>query len=261
MEKRHPLIDPKTEGAAFEIVNRDGASNFLLVCEHASNRIPASLNELGLTPDARAAHISWDLGAAEVAAHLSGHLDAALIAPRFSRLVHDCTRPSDDESAMPERVDSIDIPGNVGLSDAARQARIRELYRPFHDALASLIAARDRPGRKPIIVTIHTFTPVYQGRRRQLDLGILHDRDTRLADQVLKLCARDDALVTRRNQPYGPSDGVTHTLKTHALPRGLLNVMFELRNDLVADDACQRAMAQRLSMLLTAAVEDRRGSA
>ncbi len=255
MEKRHRIIDPKTEGASFEIVNRDAASNIVLVCEHASNRIPASLNGLGLTPEARVAHIAWDLGAADVAAHLSGHLDAALIAPRISRLVHDCNRPSDHATAMPERVDGIDIPGNVGLSDAARQARIREVYRPFHDALASLIAARDRPGRKPIIATIHTFTPVYQGRRRALDLGILHDRDTRLADRVLKLCARDDALVTRRNQPYGPLDGVTHTLKKHALPRGLLNVMFEIRNDLVADDAGQRAMAERLSMLLASAVE------
>ncbi len=261
MGKRPPIIDPKTEGASFEIVNRDGESNILLVCEHASNRIPASLNELGLTPDARAAHISWDLGAAEVAAYLSGNLDAALIAPRFSRLVHDCNRPSDDASAMPERVDSIDIPGNVGLSESARQARIREVYRPFHDALAALIAARYRPGRMPIIATIHTFTPVYQGRRRTLDLGVLHDRDTRLADEILKLCARDDALVTRRNQPYGPLDGVTHTLKTHALPRGLLNVMIEIRNDLVADDASQRAMAQRLSTLLTAAIEGRGGSA
>ncbi len=60
--------------------------------------------------------------------------------------------------------------------------------------------------------------------------------------------------MVRRNSPYGPADGVTHTLKLQALSRGLPNVMFEVRNDLVREGAQQAAMAERLGDLILAAL-------
>ena len=102
-------------------------------------------------------------------------------------------------------------------------------------------------GRAPAIVTVHSFTPVYRGARRDLDIGIVHDTDARFADALLEIAEAETEFVIRRNEPYGPRDGVTHTLAAHAIPRGLLNAMIEIRNDLIADPAGQRAMAERLS--------------
>lgn len=125
---------------------------------------------------------------------------------------------------------------------------------PFRDRIIQTLNARIDSKRDPILVTIHSFTPVFAGRRRDLDLGILHDSNDRLADVLLEIAARDLDLAVRRNQPYGPQDGVTHTLAVHAIPQGLLNVMLEIRNDLVADPTSQRVMAERLAGCLAEAL-------
>ena len=164
---------------------------------------------------------------------------------------------------MPERSEVYDIPGNTGLSAAARQARIDRFYRPFCAALAECIDSRTaaRPARPPAIVTVHSFTPVYMGVRRGPDIGVLHDADARLADALLRITGADTGFVIRRNAPYGPQDGVTHTLVEHAMSRGLLNVMLEIRNDLVADAAGQRAMAGFLSRAVAEALAGLSGAA
>lgn len=225
-------------------INPPGAAPILLVCEHASRHIPAAFGDLGLSDEARRSHIAWDPGALAVAEGMAAALDAPLLFQRVSRLVYDCNRPPEAESAVPARSEIYAIPGNEGLSAEARAARVSRYYLPFRAALDDLVDRRTGAGQRPAIVTVHSFTPVYNGVRRTLDIGILHDADARLADAMLAVA---DAGDVRRNEPYGPEDGVTHTLRTHAIPRGLLNVMIEIRNDLIADPESQRAMAARLS--------------
>ena len=223
-----------------EVVRPDGRSPIVLVCEHASPYIPASFQDLGVSPAARVSHVAWDLGAMAVARAMSRILDATLVSSQVSRLVYDCNRPPDAIDTMPTHSEAYAVPGNCDLTEVEKRARVARYYVPFHDRLASLIASRI----DPIIVTIHSFTPIYNGKVRDVEIGILHDRDSRLADAMLHVSDRHDV---RRNAPYGPKDGVTHTLKEHAITHGHLNVMIEIRNDLIADEASQMAMAQTLA--------------
>jgi len=231
-------------GDSVERVNPGGSSSVVLVCEHASNRIPEQYDNLGLSDAARQSHIAWDPGAMAVARHLSQRLDAVLIAGTLSRLIYDCNRPPDAPDAIPERSEAFDVPGNTGLTPHQRAHRVGTVYQPFRAALARTVAQ----AKTPVIVTIHSFTPVYLGQRRAVEIGVLHDNDRRLADAMLDIAPRHTDADVQRNQPYGPEHGVTHTLREHALPGGHLNVMLEIRNDLIATDANQRAMAGMLAI-------------
>lgn len=238
------------EGPVFDVVNAGGGAEIVFVCEHAAKAIPAALSSLGLSDAARTSHVAWDPGALTVALDLSKAFDAPLVAARFSRLVYDCNRAPEAPDAVPERSESYDIPGNKGLDAAARAGRMEEFYAPFQKALAQLIDAKVARGEQPAVVSVHSFTPTYFGTPREVELGILHDADTRLADALLAQAPVLTGLRTQRNAPYGPADGVTHTLKTHALPRGLPNAMLEIRNDLIGDDAaCQRVAAALADLL------------
>lgn len=236
------------------IVNEQGRSPVLLVVEHAGRRIPKALGTLGLDAGELKRHIAWDIGAEGLARHLSGLLDAPLVLQRYSRLVYDCNRPPEAPDAMPVLSETTAIPGNRDLTPGQREARVEALYRPFHAAVARLIDEREARGLPCVLVTVHSFTPVYKGVARTVELGILHDSDARLADRLLRMVGSETDLSVRRNEPYGPQDGVTHTLILQALPRGLENVMLEIRNDLIADPPGQRRMAERLARLLEQAV-------
>ena len=243
------------DGAPVEAVNPDGRADIVLICEHAANRIPEALQGLGLDDDTRLSHVAWDPGAAAVARMMADRLDAPLFLQRFSRLVYDCNRPLFADSAVPAVSERRVIPGNHGLDADARAERQAAIYLPFRDRVAAFVRQRIDAGRPPAVVTVHTFTPVFRGSRRTTELGVLHDADARLADAVLALLSAEDDLAVRRNDPYGPADGVTHTLKVQALGHGLPNVMFEIRSDLVAQADGQRAFADRLGRTLTAACE------
>jgi predicted N-formylglutamate amidohydrolase len=244
--------DPSGDGAV-DIANPSGRGDFVFVCEHASNFIPADLGALGLDDDALQSHIAWDPGALAVASTMAEALDAPLVAPRMSRLVYDCNRSLDTPSAVPEVSEAFVIPGNAGLSPADRKARAERVYTPFRDALNATLDERMDEGRRPVLVSIHSFTPVYNGVVRDMELGILHGTDTRFADALLAAAGSRSDLEVRRNEPYGPEDGVAFTLSEHAIRRGLLNAMIEIRNDLIADGAAQQAMAERLSGYVTEA--------
>ncbi len=229
-----------------------GGSEIVLVCEHASAHIPPELNDLGLAAADRLSHAVWDPGALAVAQHMAQLLDATLVASGISRLVYDCNRPPHAPDAMPEQSELIRVSGNLGLDAAARKARTDSYYTPFKAALAAAIAGRS----DPIIITVHSFTPTYHGKPRAVEIGILHDTDTRLADAMLANAALFSPLDIQRNAPYGPEDGVTHTLKEHAIAGGHPNIMLELRNDLIADDTAQHAMARMLSDWIAAALNN-----
>ncbi|MGH7513010.1 MAG: N-formylglutamate amidohydrolase [Gemmatimonadales bacterium] len=235
------------EEAPAILVNGDGRSSYVLICEHASNRLPRTLGTLGLPQSELTRHIAWDIGAEQVARRLSRLMDAPLVLQRYSRLAYDCNRPPDAADAMPEISESTDIPGNRNLSPADRLARIREIYRPFHGAITDLLDRRAADGVRSMVATIHSFTPVYKGERRAVQLGILHDQDARLSRKLITSFPGVDA---RLNEPYGPTDGVLHTLTLHAAPRQLRRVMIEMRNDLIANERGQDEWAGRLSASL-----------
>jgi predicted N-formylglutamate amidohydrolase len=239
------------EGAVYEKGNPDGMSAVLLVCEHASNFIPASLDNLGLDAKTANSHVAWDPGALAVTQLLSLSLDATMITAKVSRLVYDCNRPPDAVGAMPAKSEIFLIDGNQNLSVDEKTARINEIYVPFTNAIKDEIKARSNAGRTTVMATIHSFTPIYFGEKRTVELGILHDKDARMADAMLDI---PGPMVTMRNQPYGADDGVTHTLKLHALPNGLLNVMIEIRNDLIATNAGQKKVAAELSDIISQAI-------
>ncbi len=237
-----------------ELVNPSGRSGIVLACEHATNFIPEEFSSLGLGDEVLAGHIAWDPGAREVATAMAGLLDAPLVMPTVSRLVYDCNRSIKAKSAIPERSEDTEVPGNLELSPSERQARADRFYLPYRKALSETIEGVAAVESAPVLISIHTFTPVYQGEIRDLDIGILHDTDRRLADRLLAAIDQEGVLTVRRNMPYGPSDGVTHTLSEHAVPRGLLNAMIEIRNILVVDTEEQHAMAKRLASYIYTAL-------
>lgn len=228
---------------------------FILLCEHASNFIPADLNGLGLDDATKVSHAAWDLGALALAKLLTKKLNAPLVAQQVSRLVYDCNRPPSEPSAMPEKSEVYEIRGNVGLSQSARTDRVEKYYKPFNDMSVDVIKKQLSILNQPIIVTIHSFTRSYYDQDRATEIGMLHDEDSRFVDAILKVAAHDADFEFERNKPYGPEDGVTHSLKEYALPHGLHNVMIEVRNDLLADEAAQEIMADKLAKYLLEASE------
>jgi predicted N-formylglutamate amidohydrolase len=240
----------EADGDCVAVERPDGKASFFIICEHASRRLPELFGDLGLTSEALSSHIAWDPGALSVARHISANLDSTLVYQRFSRLIYDCNRPPESPAAMPETSEIYAIPGNRDLKDTERRERTEALYTPFHDRIRALLTDRSARGQATMIVTIHSFTPVYLGKSRAVELGILHDEDSRLADRMLSDAAKAPVYRTERNEPYGPKDGVTHTLKLHGIANGLHNVMIEVRNDLIVDEVSQRVMADYLSGLI-----------
>ncbi|MFD0859600.1 N-formylglutamate amidohydrolase [Roseovarius aquimarinus] len=239
---------------AVETINAGAAGAALILCEHASRRIPPAYDGLGLTEEAALSHAAWDPGARDLSLHMLERLDATLVAGTISRLVYDCNRPPEAPSAMPTVSELIEVPGNVGLSEAQRAARVDAVYRPFCEAVTDQIAAREARAQPTAIVTVHSFTPVYYGTPRETEIGILHDSDTALADAMLKAGARGGRRALHRNRPYGPEDGVTHSLKLHGIAHGLPNVMIEVRNDLLRSPEDIAAIGDELCAMLRPAL-------
>jgi predicted N-formylglutamate amidohydrolase len=223
--------------------NAAGSSSVILVCEHASHHIPDVFDGLGLLDTDQLSHAVWDPGAFSVAQKMSQHLDATLVSSRVSRLVYDCNRPPSAADAMPTLSEVIEVPGNKNLSVDEREARIETYYQPFFNQLQAIVQATSCP----IIVTVHSFTPIYHGDQRSVEIGILHDSDTRLTDAMMRTAKAHTSANVQINQPYGPEHGVTHTLKEHAVKYGHMNVMLEIRNDLIKTPEQQKDIAAMLS--------------
>lgn len=247
---------PGKMGPVHAVENRDGASDFLLVCEHASNRFPAAFGTLGLNADERRAHIAWDPGALGLARGLSQRLDACLVHATVSRLIYDLNRPPHAPGAMPAKSEVYDIPGNRDITPEERLRRSEAVYLPFHAALHAEIVRRIALGRPPVIATIHSFTPVYFGKAREVEFGVIHDADPSLALNVVDAARATTSLEVRLNEPYSAADSVTHTLRLQATPYQLMNVMLEVRNDLIAHPEAEAQMADRLAPVLRAALSE-----
>lgn len=230
--------------------NADGAGNWVLVCDHASARVPPALGHLGLEPAQLLGHIGWDVGALALSQALSARLDAPVVAPTVSRLVLDVNRDPKHPGSIVERSDGVPIPGNAALDEAERSRRAHAIYHPYHRAIDALLAQRDAAGLLTGMLAIHSFTAVFGGRRRPWQVGILFDDDDALARRMIEHLRRDSTVTVGENQPYAPADGVYHTLERHARRRGLPCAMVEVRNDELRDEAGIAGWAARLAAAL-----------
>ncbi|RWK53137.1 N-formylglutamate amidohydrolase [Mesorhizobium sp.] len=245
METARPasLASPET----VRVTNPGGSSPFVLTCDHASNFLPPEFGTLGLAAEELSRHIAWDPGALPVARRMAAALDATLVETRVSRLVIDCNRPLDAPDLVPPVSETTAIPGNAGLSEMQRAARIALSWQPFHDAVASIIDTRLARGLETRLVSIHSFNPVYRGKSRPWHIGVIHDEDGRLAAPFVAALQRLAGVTVGVNEPYSPADRVYFTLERHARPLGLPCAMIEIRNDEISDEAGQRKWADLLT--------------
>jgi predicted N-formylglutamate amidohydrolase len=248
------LLDPD-EPPAFQFLPSEGSSPFVFIGDHAGRRLPRRLGDLGVSESDLASHIAWDIGIRGVAERLARTLGAYLAVQNYSRLSIDCNRPLDASDSIVTRSAGVDIPGNVGLSAEAREQRIAEIFRPYHAAIEAELECRARVGRSTVLVAMHSFTPVYMGRPRPWHVGVLFNRDARLARVLLERLARDPSLVVGENQPYAVSDVSDYSIVTYGERRGLPHVEIEIRQDLIADADAQRVWAERLARLLLESLE------
>jgi predicted N-formylglutamate amidohydrolase len=228
-----------------DIHNENGQSRIVLVCEHASNHLPPSLENLGLSEAKLKEHIAWDPGALGVARQLSHLMDAPLVYANVSRLMLDINRGPGHAGSIVKVSELTLIPGNANLTAADIAGRVEAIYDPFHAALASIVGRRRNT--PPWVVSIHSFTPIYKGIPRPWDIGVLHNEDERLATPLLAALNKDPELVVGDNEPYAPTDGVYHTIERHTAPNGYAGAMIEIRNDLIKDSAGEHIWATRLS--------------
>lgn len=229
----HPLL-AGDEPPPFEIAHAGGAAPFLFVCDHASNRMPRAVRHLGLPPAPLREHIAWDIGAADVARRLARRFDAPLALTGYSRLVLDCNRELDDPSSIPAESDGVPVPGNRGLAQGERIQRAEALFHPYHEAVDALVAKKSERDTAMALISIHSFTPVFQRTRRPWHIGVLWNEDGRIAAPLLAALRRLPGWMIGDNEPYSGRDGVGYTVKHHAERRGLPNVALEIRQDLIA---------------------------
>lgn len=231
--------------------NAAGRSPFFLTCDHYGRLVPRALGDLGLPESELTRHIAWDIGIAGVAERLSKQLNAHLIVQRYSRLVIDCNRPPHVASSIPRISEATTIPANEGLSHEAAQTRRAQIFDPYHRRIDEIIDARGAAGLPTVLVSLHSFTPVYAGIARPWHIGTLYHRDTHLPPLVLKSLRAEGDLVVGDNEPYAVSDDTDYTIPVHAEARGLINTGIEIRQDLISDPAGEKSWADRLARIFT----------
>ena len=226
---------------AFETVEGDVQSHVLMVCDHSSKVIPPNLGDLGLSQAERECHVAWDIGAALVTRGLAARLRCPAVLAGISRLVIDCNRQPGDPSSIPARSCTVEIPGNCMLDEAESRTRAERWFWPYHTEIGNQIAHLWRNGVAPAVVAIHSFTPRINGCcPRPWHVGVLWNRDPRMALPLLAALREQEGLVVGDNEPYSGRE-INYTLDTHAGAAGLPNVSFEIRQDLLADAAgCER---------------------
>jgi len=240
----------------FEVVNPDGAGRVVLIADHAGRAIPAALGTLGLDEVALARHIAWDIGIADVTRRLAERLDAPAVLAGYSRLVIDCNRHLDDPTSIAQVSDGVDIPGNRGLTAAQRARRAEACFRPYHEAVSRVIEGRRRAGAVPALVSMHSFTPIFAGVERPWHVGVLWNRDPRLAVPLMQKLRADPAICVGDNEPYSGRDEHGYSIHVHGQQLGLAHVLIELRQDLIDTRHGAVEWADRLADVLAEILTD-----
>lgn len=236
--------------AAYEVVNPDGRSDYVLTCEHASNHIPERYAGLGLPVHELERHIAWDIGAAIVARRLAALLDAPLILSGYSRLLIDCNRPVGTPTSIPKTSEATAIPGNADMTPHEAERRALDFFWPFQNAVSSVLDRRHTRGQRSSIIAVHSFTPVFHGVERPWHAGVLFRQSQRLGTALVDALDAPGRLVAP-NEPYIIEDDGDYTIPVHGEARGLEAVLVELRQDLIAKESGATDWAHILSHALS----------
>lgn len=248
-----PALSPLFDVDAYEIVPGDPGAGLVIVADHASNRVPEDLADLGLPKGELARHIAFDIGVEALARALAARLGVPAVLSRFSRLVIDPNRGDDDPTLVMRLSDGAVVPGNARIDEAGRAARIARFWAPYDGAIRRTIDAAFTAGRAPIVLSLHSFTPVWRGTARPWHCGVLWDADPRLPGFLLDRLRADPKLVVGDNEPYdGALEG--DTMYRHATRRGLVHALIEVRQDLIADDEGVAAWVDRLAPIFEEAM-------
>ena len=240
---------------AVDVLNEEGRSPIILICEHASNYIPAEYAGLGLDAAELSRHIAWDIGAANVTRHLSNLLDAPAFLGTYSRLLIDLNRPPGVAASVPVRSEATEIPGNRSLSQAEHDRRLRLIFVPFQAAIAAHMERRKHAGRNSMIVAIHSFTPVYHGVARPWHVGILFDKAADFAHAIITRLQRNPDMNVGANVPYSVSPEDDYAMLVYGDNIGNPAILIEVRQDLIANPAAAEHWAERLAVALSDATQ------
>lgn len=233
----------------FESLAGSPRSRIVLLCDHASNRLPRAYGDLGLPARELERHIAYDIGAAALTRMLADRLEAPALLTSYSRLLIDPNRGEDDPTLVMRLSDGAVVPGNARIDDAEKERRIARYHRPYHAAVNALLDARLADGVVPQIVSMHSYTPVWKGVPRPWQVGILWGSDPRFALPLIAALAEDPALVVGDNEPYSGALE-NDTLHRHGIMRGIPHVLIEVRQDLIGDPGGVAEWADRLAPLL-----------
>ncbi|MFO1187854.1 MAG: N-formylglutamate amidohydrolase [Alphaproteobacteria bacterium] len=235
--------------APYELVREAGDRRLLLVVDHATNAIPAEMGTLGLSEASLGRHIASDLGVAALARELAAAMNAPAILAGFSRLVIDANRGEDDPTLVMRLSDGDVIPGNVAADEAEIARRVRLYHRPYHTAIDAALDRALAGDVRPLLISLHSFTPVWRGRPRPWHCAILSSGDRTTADGLLSRLRANRALLVGDNEPYsGDLEG--DCMDRHGTRRGLPHALIELRQDLILTHDQRGEWVRRLSAIL-----------
>jgi predicted N-formylglutamate amidohydrolase len=246
-----PMLLTAEDPPPVRVLREAGGSGLFLTADHAGRVIPSALGDLGVSAAERERHIGWDIGIAAVTERVSELLDATAVLQTYSRLVIDCNRDPSWASAMPEISENTVIPGNVGLSAADRDARVAAIFTPYHERIRALLDGR--ANRRTVLVAMHSFTPSFKGESRAMHVGMLYNKDARLARILMELLSQEGDLIVGDNAPYAVTEDSDYGIPTHGEKRGLAHVEVEIRQDLIVTPHGQQVWAERFARLLTLA--------
>ncbi|MEK9671908.1 MAG: N-formylglutamate amidohydrolase [Rhodospirillaceae bacterium] len=249
-----PPLLAADEPPAAALVNPAGAADLVLCCDHASNRVPRKLGDLGVAADQFNRHIAYDIGAEAVTRRLSASLDARAVIAGYSRLVVDLNRPPGHPDGMPNISDKTVIPANRGLTPGARAERLDQLFDPYHNLLRQALSGVWAERRPPALFSVHSFTASMGDTPRPWDVGVLWNRDPRIARPIIK-ALHDEGLDVGDNLPYSGRE-LAYTINVHGAAQGLANCVIEINQDQVRDEAGQARWADILHRVLTLMIAD-----
>jgi predicted N-formylglutamate amidohydrolase len=252
---RYPLIGPG-DPPPYMTYNDHGQARVLLVADHASPYFPAALNQLGLADWVLERHVAWDIGSDKLTRFLADALDAQAVLAGFSRLIVDPNRRLDDPTAFVEICDGIAIPGNLNLDATHKELRVRSFFQPYHGAIAERLGRFEARGQVPAMISVHTCTPVFDRVVRPWHIGVMWDRDPRLALPLMESLRRMPDICIGDNEPYSGRHPHDFTVDHHAEAAGLPHVGIEVRQDLVRDESGARQWAEILAGALTGVLAD-----
>ncbi len=246
-----PLLGKK-EPAPFEILNREGETPLLLICDHASNRVPKALNNLGLSKKELGHHIGLDIGAAGVTKYISDTLNAPAVLCNYSRLVIDCNRQPGDPTSIPEVSDGVTVPVNHHLGESDQVQRSEAIFWPYHHAVTEVGAHLWRKGKPPALFSVHSFTPELMSRHeeRPWHVSILWKRDPRLASPLVEILSREPGLLVGDNVPYSGWEDA-YSIDLHGAAPGLPYCAIEIRQDLISTKAGEKKWGKILAGALS----------